>query len=187
MSESSPEHPNFTDDQIHSICLAIDHLRQFTEGYLHTKRLDEDPRASSHLRLFMSSGLITYLDGLYESRKSGVLPILRLVGFNKAANMIEVALDTPIGPRTYGQILRILRNKNVAHPQFRPELFAELVQASHDIEASGDEFRNADRELKTITAGLYPIFQKHFPQLVEQTDRWLRSVEGVDHPPSPSS
>ena len=172
----------FTPEEVHRICLAIDQLRQFTEGYLHTRRLDCDPRASPHLRLFMGAGLITYLDGFYENRRAGLLPILRLVGFNRAADGIEQALDTPIGPKRFGEIQRALRNKHIAHPQFDPKCCAEVVEAHRHIKATGDTFRNADRQLKTITASLFPMFEKYFPQLVEETNRWLRITEGLEDP-----
>jgi hypothetical protein len=188
MSESDPESKPFTKDEVHRICLAIDQLHEFTEGYIHTGRIDASPHTSSHLRLFMGSALATYLHGFYpKNRKSGLLPVLRLVRFNKIADAIEAALDTPVGSTALASIIANLRNKAIAHPQYRPDLMQPIADDFAQMVPNEEVVQAADERLKVLTAGLYPVFKKQYPQLVKGTMRWLRISEGGDNPPSPGS
>jgi len=171
----------FTQDEQDRIRLAIGDIHVFMDGYQHTKSLDDDENSPPYLRLFMGRSLLAYLHGFYPAdRDQGLLPVLRLVGFNKEAAAITQALDTPIGPTSLGRIIADFRNKVIAHPQFTKQSLQVLVDNQAHMDANETELRAADRRLRVITANLYPMFQKYQPELVALH---LEIDAGIDYSP----
>src|SRR5437016_393284 len=74
--EGGKELVPLTQDEQDRIRLAISDLHVFAEGFIHTRRLDDDENSPAYLRIFMGRSLLAYLHGFYPAdHGQGLLPV----------------------------------------------------------------------------------------------------------------
>lgn len=170
----SEARPPFTQSEMQRIIMAISHLHEFHDGYVHSQHMFDLGAASRPLTRFFVTALTTYICGMYPpDRNQGLLPVLRLVGCNTLADEIEAGLDTLIGTSPYVRILRDVRNKAFAHPMYTKDSMKKVV-AHRDTNLSSpkdrDVFNAADHQVKRATAAAYQYLKRAYPALAEQAD-----------------
>lgn len=174
-SNTPKRDPNqrFTPAELKSITLAISHLEEYVAGYIHIEfmRREGVVQPDTALDRFLETATTAILDGLYPAdRKSGLLPVLRLVGCTTLANEIEAALDRRVGYSTFAKIQNTLRDKAIAHPRFNTKAmqpiaddFLQNLQNQEDIDA----FCEAGYTVKQDTAAAFYWFREQYSELVE--------------------
>ena len=146
-------------DAQQTLVFVIHAVKQFCFGFEELNRVSDEMQDGSAAKAFYLCSLYHYIAVFYlldknggDARGGALYKALRQHGFEGHLSAVYAALDRPIGGTTFGEMVRVFRNKAIVHTTYADaDLDHVYALANMEDPAISEAFHNALWEVYTQT------------------------------------